>query len=137
MSYEYFLDILQNKYADFTGRARRSEYWFFILFVVIGFIATASISAAIGGNSYILIIIFFLAMIIPYLAVVVRRLHDVGKSGWFFFIRFIPIVGGIWLFVLFCTDSSFGTNEYGPNPKGIGEDYSDDNAIKSIGTPIQ
>jgi uncharacterized membrane protein YhaH (DUF805 family) len=58
-----------------------------------------------------------LAVIIPGIAVSVRRLHDVGKSGWFLFIGLIPIIGAIWLLVLFCTDGNPGVNEYGPNPK--------------------
>ena len=66
------------------------------------------------GYVYILLA---LAMFIPALAVTVRRLHDVGKSGWWFFIAFIPLVGAIWLLVLMCTDS-VEDNEYGPNPKG-------------------
>jgi uncharacterized membrane protein YhaH (DUF805 family) len=61
-------------------------------------------------------------MIIPGLAVTVRRLHDVGKSGWFYFIVLIPIIGSIWLLVLAATDSQPGRNKYGPNPKGIGNE---------------
>lgn len=64
--------------------------------------------------------LYGLAVLIPGLAVTVRRLHDVGKSGWFFFIILIPLVGVIWLLVLFFTDSQYGPNKYGPNPKGIG-----------------
>lgn len=65
-------------------------------------------------------IIYLLFVFIPGFALSVRRLHDVGKTGWFILISFIPLVGLIWLLILFCTDSVPGVNEYGPNPKGIG-----------------
>ena len=63
--------------------------------------------------------IYLLAMIIPSLAVFVRRLHDVDKSGWWFFLVFLPIIGAIWLFVLACTDGTPGDNDYGPSPKVV------------------
>lgn len=70
-----------------------------------------------GGLLYGL---FCLAVLIPALAVGVRRLHDVGKSGWMMLVGLIPFVGGIWLLVLYCTDSQYGENQWGPNPKGFG-----------------
>lgn len=117
----YYKKVLQN-YANFTGRARRSEYWYFALFNFLFTIAASIVDSLLGlnfedtmyGPSYCL---YSLAMFIPGLAVGVRRLHDVGKSGWFFFIVLIPIVGAIWLLVLFLTDSHAGENQYGPNPK--------------------
>ena len=74
-------------------------------------------------------LLYSLVVFIPGLAVAVRRLHDVGKSGWFFLIVLIPLVGAIWLLVLFFTDSQPGMNKYGPNPKGIGN-------IDEIGSDI-
>ena len=133
MTYEYYLDVLKNKYADFNGRARRSEYWYFTLFNIIAILVLAGIGAVLGIVGSALLIIYYLGILVPTIAVVVRRLHDVGKSGWFYFIVLIPLVGSIWLIVLFCTDSTPGTNEYGPNPKGIGNNFTDDQAIKSIG----
>ena len=128
----YYLAVLKN-YATFTGRARRSEYWYFVLFNII-FIIVAMFLDNIFGTTFKLdtingavstpygyfYIAYVLAVLIPGLAVSVRRLHDVGKSGWFYFIILIPIVGAIWLLVLACTDSIFGANKYGLNPKGIG-----------------
>ena len=117
----WYLKVFK-QYADFKGRARRKEYWMFILFNMI-FAAVAVIldnvlgiaMESIGyGPIYGL---YMLALIIPSLAVGVRRLHDVGKSGWMMLISFIPLVGGIWLFVLFVTDGNLGENEYGLNPK--------------------
>jgi uncharacterized membrane protein YhaH (DUF805 family) len=103
----YYIKVLQN-YANFNGRARRSEYWYFVLFNFIISLGINLIGAAVDfdmlGN------IYSLAVLIPSLAVAVRRMHDVGKSGWFIL---IPIYN----LILACTDSQAGDNEYGPNPK--------------------
>ena len=123
---DYFISALKN-YATFTGRARRSEYWFFVLFQIIFMMVAIILDNLLGltvdglyyGAFYFL---FALALFIPGLAVAVRRLHDVGKSGWFYVIIFIPIVGAIWLLVLLATDSKPGRNQYGLNPKGIGNE---------------
>ena len=124
---KWYLNVLNN-YATFSGRARRSEYWFFVLFNMIFGIVAMILDNILGttfdlgfGISYgYIYLIYTLAILIPGLAVVVRRLHDVGKSGWMYFIFVIPIVGIIWLLVLLCTDSQVGSNKWGENPKGIG-----------------
>jgi len=121
----WYLQVLK-KYADFNGRARRKEYWMYTLFNLIFIIIAGSADNLMGitfngfpyGPIYLL---YALAVIIPGLAVSVRRLHDIGKSGWMILVAFIPLVGIIWLLVLYCTDSQPGTNEYGPNPKSEGE----------------
>ena len=110
------------KYVDFSGRARRTEYWMFALFNVIFAIVALVLDNLLGTASeelgYGLFYgLFSLAIMLPGLAVTVRRLHDVGKSGWWIFISLIPLIGGIWLLVLTVTDSQPGANEYGPNPK--------------------
>ncbi len=115
------------KYVDFNGRARRKEYWMFVLFSYIFIIAGVLIDNLLGltmvsglyGPFYI---ISGLLLALPGLAVTVRRLHDVGKSGAMIFIGLIPIVGAIWLLVLYCTDSEDEENKYGPNPKKETED---------------
>jgi len=112
------------KYAVFNGRARRKEYWMFTLFNVIFSIVAIVLDNILGTASedlgYGLIYgLFGLAIIIPTLAITVRRLHDIGKSGWWILISLIPIIGGIWLFVLTVTDSQPGDNQYGANPKMI------------------
>ena len=107
-----------NQYADFSGRARRSEYWFFYLFNLL--IIFGIITVGVGINSEIFMGLYFLyliAVIIPNLSVTVRRLHDTGKSGWMILISLIPLIGPIWLFVLLVTDSQPGDNKWGPNPK--------------------
>lgn len=119
----WYLKVLKEHYADFNGRARRQEYWMFVLFnAIIGWslqgLALGLESSIFSGVS----MIYSLAVLIPGIAVSVRRLHDVGKSGWFMFIVLIPLIGAIWLLILMCTDSDNGPNEYGDNPKGIGND---------------
>lgn len=117
----WYLAALKN-YAYFGGRARRKEYWMFFLFNMIFACAAIILDNVLGiaiesigyGPLYGL---YLLAIIIPSLAVVVRRLHDVGKSGWMILLSFIPIIGAIWLLVLMLTDSEPGDNRFGLNPK--------------------
>lgn len=131
----WYLKVLK-QYADFTGRARRQEYWMFVLFHIIAFVLAILIDNALGltfsaeipyGWLYVL---YGLATFIPTLAVAVRRLHDMGKSGWWYLIFLVPFIGGIWLIVLLCMDSEHGTNNWGDNPKGVGNN----SAIDQIGT---
>ena len=112
---KWYLKVMKN-YTEFNGRARRKEYWMFTLFNMLFYILAAFIDGVLGlvfGFS----IIYSLVVLIPGLSVAVRRLHDVGKSGWFLLISLIPIIGGIWLLVLMCSDGKAGDNLYGPNPK--------------------
>lgn len=120
---EYFLYALKN-YAVFSGRARRKEYWMFVLFQILFGLAAMVMDYLLGtsydgGSGGIIYSLFSLALLIPGLAVAVRRLHDVRKSGWFMLIALIPLVGIIWLLVLDCTEGTRGNNEYGPDPKGV------------------
>lgn len=119
---KWFLKCIR-QYADFKGRARRTEYWMFTLVCSIISYGLQIIAPFCGDFQLIIggaLMIFGLVLLVPSIAVAVRRLHDVGKSGWFYLIVFIPIIGMIWLFVLFCTDSQYGENKWGPNPKGLG-----------------
>jgi uncharacterized membrane protein YhaH (DUF805 family) len=117
----WYLAVLK-KYAVFDGRAGRMEYWMFFLFNLILLALTMVIDNMLKitfGNTGIgwIYMLYSLAIIIPDTAVVVRRLHDVGKSGWWYLIGLIPLAGIIWLVVLLATDSQPGTNAYGANPK--------------------
>ncbi len=110
------------RFADFKGRSRRKEYWMFALFNVIISIATTLIDYAFGTDSFVYYIGLFsmlygLFIFIPFLAVSVRRLHDTGKTGWMLLIAIIPILGALWLLVLFATEGTRGTNMYGTDPK--------------------
>ena len=119
---EWYKKVVFENYANFNGRARRSEYWYFALMNFIILIVAAVLDNLLGitfgvlpyGYLYLFVA---LAVFIPGLAVSVRRLHDVGKSGWFYFIAIIPIVGAIWLLVLFCSEGEQRENQYGANPK--------------------
>lgn len=121
----WYLKVMK-QYADFDGRARRTEYWMFVLFNMIFSVVAVVLDNVLGiameGIGYgPLYGLYVLAMIIPSLAVAVRRLHDTGKSGWMLLIALIPIIGSIWLLVLYATDGNLGENKYGSNPKEITE----------------
>ena len=123
----WYLKVL-NQYTDFNGRARRTEYWMFTLFnIIFGVIAMGFdnvLGIAFGELGFYgpLYLIYGLAMFLPGLAVGVRRLHDVGKSGWMYLISLIPLIGAIWLLVLMVTDGESSENEYGINPKSVAID---------------
>ncbi len=126
----WYLKVL-SQYADFTGRARRKEYWMFTLFHIIIIFILAYFGAFNAffyfDNEgfpiiFIILTLYFLATLLPTLAVTVRRLHDMGKSGWWYCISFLPYIGGFWLLVLTCFDSEHGPNKWGINPKGIGNE---------------
>jgi uncharacterized membrane protein YhaH (DUF805 family) len=104
------------KYAVFDGRATRTEFWTFTLGNMVVGVALA-ILGGISDGFVVLSYLFSLATFLPSLAVGVRRLHDTGRSGWWWLIGLIPLVGAIVLLVFFVQDSQPGTNEYGPNPK--------------------
>ena len=120
MSFFEAVKTVLSKYAVFSGRARRKEYWYFFLFnVIVGFII-----GFLGGAMQkpkamtALSIAFTLAFLLPSIAVAVRRLHDTGKSGWWLLINFVPF-GGLILLIFMIMDSTPGDNMYGPNPKGV------------------
>lgn len=120
---DWYLGVLK-KYADFNGRARRKEYWMFFLFNMIFAIIAMVLDNILGvsfGETGIgpIYLLYFLAILIPSLAVVVRRLHDTGKSGWFILLGFIPLVGGIILLVFMILEGNAGPNQYGPDPKEV------------------
>jgi len=127
---KYFIDIIKNKYAQFSGRASRSEFWYFALFyVILAFIVvlidtlvinpmlgeTASESAQ-GG---ILQLVVALALLIPSISIAIRRLHDIGKSGWWLLIPLVPVIGTLVLLYFYIVDSESGSNRFGTNPKGF------------------
>jgi uncharacterized membrane protein YhaH (DUF805 family) len=114
----YYIEVLK-KYAVFSGRARRKEYWMFVLFNLIISIAINLITASIGALSF-LSPLYGLAVLTPGIAVGVRRLHDTNRSGWWWLLLFIPVVGAIVLIIFFAQDSQPGENQYGPNPKEAG-----------------
>ncbi len=117
---EAIVKALQQNYCNFSGRSSRSEFWWFSLFscivswvvsLVVGIVSDWNVKAISVGSW-----IVWFAFILPSLGISVRRLHDIGKSGWWLFISFIPLVGAIILLVWYCKDSQMEPNQYGPVP---------------------
>ena len=112
---EWYLKVVRDNYVNFNGRASRQEYWMFFLFNLIFLFIAISVDGYLGLG--FLTILYYLAVFSPTIAVMVRRLHDIGNSGWWILISLIPFIGSIWLIVLLCTDSNPNENDYGPSPK--------------------
>ncbi len=119
----YLTDVLK-KYAVFSGRARRKEYWMFMLAnivvgVVIGLLgaATAGPDGAPSTIATIVLWVYSIAILLPSLAVTVRRLHDTDRSGWWILISLIPLIGAIVLIIFYVTDGTKGPNRFGADPK--------------------
>ncbi|RMA57185.1 DUF805 domain-containing protein [Ulvibacter antarcticus] len=133
--YDWWRKVMVENYANFDGRARRSEYWYFSLFnfiIIFSFaIIMAVLSSVVNDEdvflfSMIPLVLGFMVILIPSIAVAVRRLHDTGKSGWYYLLGVIPIVsyvGGIVLLVFYCSDGDRGDNQYGLDPKKRNLDF--------------
>ena len=126
------------RYADFSGRSRRKEYWMFVLFEILVFLGVMFIGGFLlglggdpgsdaaglfGGTLLVLLVILFLIFFIPGIAVTVRRFHDQDKSGWFVLLNFIPYIGSFIVLIFMCLEGTKGPNRYGPDPKG--DDHSE------------
>jgi uncharacterized membrane protein YhaH (DUF805 family) len=112
---EWYLKVLKN-YVGFQGRARRKEYWMFFLFNIIICLVLSLLQLILHIHP-LLTELYSLAILLPSLAVSVRRLHDTGKSGWWILIGIIPIIGCIILLIFYCSNGDENNNKYGPNPK--------------------
>ena len=124
--FQIYKTVLTEKYADFTGRARRAELWWYALVnigVVVGIFILSfvlgSISDTLGVIGIVLYVVYWLGTLVPSLAVAVRRLHDTSKSGWMLLVGLIPFVGGIVLLVFYLIDGDPAENQYGPSPKYV------------------
>ncbi len=122
----WYLEVLR-KYATFSGRARRKEYWMFTLvhiLIVFALLVSTSLIGPLGGVLYGL---YILGMIVPSIALIVRRLQDQNKEWPWIFVSFIPFIGGIWMIILMATEGTKGENRFGADPKGnsVGEDVLD------------
>lgn len=128
---EWYLKVMRDNYANFKGRARRKEYWMYTLIFTVLLIALMTIMFSVlsfsdetgietGPSVYltvILVIVFLFAHLIPSIALTVRRLHDTGKSGWWYLIVFVPYLGNFVIFIFTLIDGDRGDNKYGSNPK--------------------
>lgn len=118
----WYLEALK-KYVVFSGRARRKEFWFFSLFNILASIVAGVLDVVTGNFNYSAGLgpfsgLYSLAVLLPSLAVCVRRLHDTNRSGWWLLIGFVPLLGALVLLYFAIQDSTPGQNQYGPNPKG-------------------
>ncbi len=123
MSFQDAVRVCLSKYADFQGRARRSEYWWFVVFTAVVTTIGSVLDALVGTGygSYGLIEgVAALALLLPSLAVGARRLHDVGRSGWLLLLLIIPVLGALFLVIAFFIRDSQPENRYGPSPKPAG-----------------
>ena len=118
MTFQEAVRTCLNKYKEFGGRARRPEYWWFLLFTWLGAALTRVLDRLLFGPDVgVLGAIWGLALLIPMIAVGVRRLHDLDKSGWWLLIGLVPIVGTIALIVWFVRPGTNGANQFGPEPR--------------------
>jgi uncharacterized membrane protein YhaH (DUF805 family) len=121
MAMQWYTDVLK-KYVEFSGRARRKEFWMFALISTIISIVLSIIDRIIGtdfnnGSNGVLQSIYGLAVLLPSIAVGVRRMHDTNRSGWWVLINLLPCIGWIWFIVLAAQEGVAGDNQYGPDPK--------------------
>jgi len=119
---KWYLDIFKNNYANFSGRARRQKYWLFFLVNISVFIGFSFLYEFLNDILDVeffnyLSVIFLLVIVIPHFAVTTRRLHDIGKSGGYYFVAFIPVIGRLWLLILLCTEGDIGVKSLWCRPK--------------------
>ena len=119
--FNWYKKVVFENFSNFNGRARRLEYWSFVLFniifVVFGIFLEIVIEIIFELPLDGLSLLYLFAVLLPGLAVGVRRLHDINKSGWYILLPLIPLIGSIWLLVLFSIEGTPGVNSYGENPK--------------------
>lgn len=117
----WYLKVVRDNYANFSGRARRAEFWNFIVCNIVITLLLSLLIFILDDTGITMYIAYTLVTFLPLVAAAVRRLHDANKSGLYILVGFIPVVGGIWLLILLATNGDYGSNNYGPDPKI--EDY--------------
>ena len=122
--FNWYKKVVFDNYANFNGRARCSEFWYFVMFNIIFAISAYLTDTLLGlnfepGSGGPIYLLYILGVFVPGLAVTVRRLHDINKSGWYILIVLVPLIGGIWFLVLLGTDGTRGNNSFGEDPKQL------------------
>lgn len=117
MSFTDAVRATLNNYANFSGRSRRAEYWYFSLFILLAYAAIMLLTAVRPWFGIALTFVFLIAMVIPGMAVNIRRLHDTDRSGWWVLIGFVPLLGAVMLLIWHCTPGTVGPNRFGADPK--------------------
>jgi len=117
----WYLKVVRDNYANFSGRVRRAEFWNFIICNIVITLLLSLLIFILDDTGIKMYIAYALVTFLPLVAATVRRLHDTNKSGLYILVGFIPVVGGIWLLILLAADGNYGPNNYGPDPKV--EDY--------------
>ena|SRR5579862_5365826 len=117
MSFADAIRATLGNYANFSGRSRRAEYWYFTLFILLSYLAIMLLTAARPMFGIVLMFVLLIALLIPGMAVNIRRLHDIDHSGWWVLIGFVPLLGGLILLVWHCTPGTVGANRFGADPK--------------------
>ena len=117
MSFADAISTSLARYADFAGRSRRAEYWYFNLFVILAYIAIGMLSGVAPKFAALVAILAVFGLLIPSIAVNVRRLHDVDRSGWWIWIGIVPLLGAVLLLIWHCTPGTSGSNRFGSDPK--------------------
>lgn len=123
---DYAVQAVTKNFANFNGRARRKEYWgTMLVYIIVAVILSMLMNITFWISEYLsyffvlVASIFYLATIVPIIALTVRRLHDIDKSGWWYWISLVPLIGGIWLLILLCTEGTRGDNRFGADPKSL------------------
>ena len=114
---DMFIKVVRDNYTNFEGRARRKEFWMFTLVSLVINVGTLILDASLFSDLGLVNGLYTLAILLPSIAVGIRRMHDINKSGWWLLLWFVPVIGWVWLIILHCQDSDIGDNIFGPSDK--------------------
>ena len=114
---DMFIKVARDNYTNFEGRARRKEFWMFTLVSLVINVGTLILDASLFSDLGLVNGLYTLAILLPSIAVGIRRMHDINKSGWWLLLWIVPVIGWVWLIILHCRDSDIGDNIFGPSDK--------------------
>lgn len=114
---DMFIKVVRDNYTNFEGRARRKEFWMFTLVSLVINVGTLILDASLFSDLGLVNGLYTLAILLPSIAVGIRRMHDINKSGWWLLLWFVPVIGWVWLIILHCRDSDIGDNVFGSSDK--------------------